>query len=211
MRKTVEKVVINPESIDVISTLDGVNSVTQLNLEPEDNEVHEIHEKYNLSNITNYPYDMKIVRALSENEEQLRNYLELCKNANNTNKRIELPPNTPEVEYDLKNLKKSDLSLSEQVAMYKSAKETGKVLKQARGKSDLKMSLIDRGYYTIQKFLADKNKKQTQALTTGEITPRRSIREELRDETLTEKTNQVAQEYAKQAYVDIRQNEEERE
>ena len=211
MRKTVEKVVINPESIDVISTLDGVNSVTQLNLEPEDNEVHEIHEKYNLSNITNYPYDMKIVRALSENEEQLRNYLELCKNANNTNKRIELPPNTPEAEYDLKNLKKSDLSLSEQVAMYKSAKETGKVLKQARGKSDLKMSLIDRGYYTIQEFLADKNKKQTQALTTGEITPRRSIREELRDETLTEKTNQVAQEYAKQAYVDIRQNEEERE
>ena len=208
MSKTVEKVVINPESIDVISTLDGVNSVTQLNLEPEDNEVHEIHEKYNLSNITNYPYDMKIVRALSENEEQLRNYLELCKNANNTNKRIELPPNTPEVEYDLKNLKKSDLSLSEQVAMYKSAKETGKVLKQARGKSDLKMSLIDRGYYTIQEFLADKNKKQTQALTTGEITPRRSIREELRDETLTEKTNQVAQEYAKQAYVDIRQNEE---
>ena len=211
MSKTVEKVVINPESIDVISTLDGVNSVTQLNLEPEDNEVHEIHEKYNLSNITNYPYDMKIVRALSENEEQLRNYLELCKNANNTNKRIELPPNTPEVEYDLKNLKKSDLSLSEQVAMYKSAKETGKVLKQARGKSDLKMSLIDRGYYTIQEFLADKNKKQTQALTTGEITPRRSIREELRDETLTEKTNQVAQEYAKQAHVDIRQNEEERE
>ena len=73
------------------------------------------------------------------------------------------------------------------------------------------MSLIDRGYYTIQEFLADKNKKQTQALTTGEITPRRSIREELRDETLTEKTNQVAQEYVKQAYVDIRQNEEERE
>ena len=211
MSKTVEKVVINPESIDVISSLDGVNSVTQLNLEPEDNEVHGIHEKYNLSSITNYPYDMKIVRALSENEEQLRSYLELCKNANNTNKKIELPPNTPEVEYDLRNLKKSDLSLSEQVAMYKSAKETGKVLKQARGKSDLKMSLIDRGYYTIQEFLANKNRKQTQALTTGEIAPRRSIREELRDEALTEKTNQVAQEYAKQAYVDIRQNEEERE
>ena len=211
MSKTVEKVVINPESIDVISTLDGVNSITQLNLEPEDNEVQKIYEKYNLSSITNYPFDMKIVRALSENEEQLRSYLELCKNANNTNKRIELPPNTPEVEYDLRNSKRSDLSLREQVAMYKSAKETGKVLKQARGKSDLKMSLIDRGYYTIQEFLADKNRKQTQALTTGEIAPKRSIREELRDESLTEKTNQVAQEYAKQAYVDIRQNEEERE
>lgn len=210
MNKTVEKVVINPESIDVISILDGVNSITQLNLEPEDNEVHGIHEKYNLSSITNYPYDMKIVRALSENEEQLRSYLELCKNANNTNKRIELPPNTPEVEYDLRNLKKSDLSLSEQVAMYKSAKETGKVLKQARGKSDLKMSLIDRGYYIIQEFLANKNRKQTQALTTGEMAPRRSIREELRDEAFTEKTNQVSQRYVMQAHTETKQNVEEK-
>ena len=201
MSKTVEKVVINPESIDVISTLDGVNSITQLNLEPEDNEVQKIYEKYNLSSITNYPFDMKIVRALSENEEQLRSYLELCKSANNTNKKIELPPNIPAVEYDFRTLKKSDLSLSEQVEMYKNARE----------KTELKMSLIDKGYYTIQEFLADKNRKQTQALTTGEIAPKRSIREELRDESLTEKTNQVAQEYAKQAYVDIRQNEEERE
>ena len=190
MSKTVEKVVINPESIDVISTLDGVNSITQLNLEPEDNEVQKIYEKYNLSSITNYPFDMKIVRALSENEEQLRSYLELCKSANNTNKKIEHPPNIPAVEYDFRTLK---------------------ILRQARGKTELKMSLIDKGYYTIQEFLADKNRKQTQALTTGEIAPKRSIREELRDESLTEKTNQVAQEYAKQAYVDIRQNEEERE
>ena len=42
MSKTVEKVVINPESIDVISVLNGVNSVTQLNLEVEDNEIQEI-------------------------------------------------------------------------------------------------------------------------------------------------------------------------
>ena len=126
MSKTVEKVVINPESIDVISTLDGVNSITQLNLEPEDNEVQKIYEKYNLSSITNYPFDMKIVRALSENEEQLRSYLELCKSANNTNKKIELPPNIPAVEYDFRTLKKSDLSLSEQVEMYKNAKDVYK-------------------------------------------------------------------------------------
>lgn len=138
MSKTVEKVVINSESIDVISTSNGVNSITQLNLEPEDNEVQAIHEKYNLSNITNYPFDMKIVRALSENEEQLRNYLELCKNANNTNKRIELPPNTPEIEYDLRNLKKSDLSLLQQVEMYKTAKETRKSTKTSKRKIRIK-------------------------------------------------------------------------
>ena len=138
MSKTVEKVVINSESIDVISTSNGVNSITQLNLEPEDNEVQAIHEKYNLSSITNYPFDMKIVRALSENEEQLRNYLELCKNANNTNKRIELPPNTPEIEYDLRNLKKSDLSLLQQVEMYKTAKETRKSTKTSKRKIRIK-------------------------------------------------------------------------
>lgn len=141
MSKTVEKVVINPESIDVISTLDGVNSITQLNLEPEDNEVQKIYEKYNLSSITNYPFDMKIVRALSENEEQLRSYLELCKSANNTNKKIELPPNIPAVEYDFRTLKKSDLSLSEQVEMYKNAKETRKNIKTRKRENRTKNEL----------------------------------------------------------------------
>ena len=77
MSKTVEKVVINPESIDVISVLNGVNSVTQLNLEVEDNEIQEIYDRYNLSGITNYPFDMRIVRALAENEEQLRDYVKM--------------------------------------------------------------------------------------------------------------------------------------
>lgn len=73
------------------------------------------------------------------------------------------------------------------------------------------MSLIDKGYYTIQEFLTDKNRKQTQTLLAGTIEPRRNIREELRDEALTEKTNQVAQEYANQIYSEVKQNEEERE
>ena len=87
----------------------------------------------------------------------------------------------------------------------------GKILRQAIGKTELKMSLIDKGYYTIQEILSSKNGKTVKSL--AEAAPRQSsnIREELRDEALTEKTNQVAQEYAKQPYVDIRQNEEERE
>ena len=114
MSKTVEKVVINPESIDVISVLNGVNSVTQLNLEVEDNEIQEIYDRYNLSGITNYPFDMRIVRALAENEEQLRDYLELCKNANNSSKKVNLPESIPEVEYDLRNLKNSQLDIKQQ-------------------------------------------------------------------------------------------------
>lgn len=73
------------------------------------------------------------------------------------------------------------------------------------------MSLLDKGYYTIQEFLTDKNRKQNQTLLAGTIEPRRNIREELRDQKLTEKTNQVAQEYANQIYSEVKQNEEERE
>lgn len=70
------------------------------------------------------------------------------------------------------------------------------------------MNLIDKGYYTIQEFLAEKNKKQVKTLTAGMVEPRRSIREELRDEALTQKTNQVAQEYAMQTQRETEQEEE---
>ena len=57
------------------------------------------------------------------------------------------------------------------------------------------MGIIDRGYYTIQEFLQDRNRESVQALNTGTPIKVRNIREELRDEELTEKTNAVAQEY----------------
>lgn len=72
------------------------------------------------------------------------------------------------------------------------------------------MSLIDKGYYTIQEFLAEKNKKQVKTLATGMVEPRKSIREELRDEALTEKTNQVSQGYVMQAHTETKQNVEEK-
>ena len=70
------------------------------------------------------------------------------------------------------------------------------------------MNLTDKGYYTIQEFLAEKNKKQVKTLATGMVEPRRSIREELRDEALTQKTNQIAQEYAMQTQRETEQEEE---
>ena len=57
------------------------------------------------------------------------------------------------------------------------------------------MGIIDRVYYTIQEFLQDRNRKSVQALNTGTPIQVRNIREELRDEELTKKTNAVAQEY----------------
>ena len=76
MDKTVERIVINTDSIDIASVTNGVNSVTQVSLEQSEQEVREIFERYNLSDITNYPFDTKIVRALADNREQLMTYLE---------------------------------------------------------------------------------------------------------------------------------------
>ena len=87
MDKTVERIVINTDSIDIISVTNGVNSVTQVSLEQSEQEVREIFERYNLSDITNYPFDTKIVRALADNREQLMTYLETCRQVNNSKKR----------------------------------------------------------------------------------------------------------------------------
>ena len=86
MNKTVEKIVVSEEGIEVISMSEGVKSITQLSLEPEENELQNILERYNLSIINNYSFDINIVRALAESEEQLRNYLETCKKLNSLNK-----------------------------------------------------------------------------------------------------------------------------
>lgn len=86
MNKTVEKIVVSEEGIEVISMSEGVKSITQLSLEPEENELQNILERYNLSSINNYSFDINIVRALADSEEQLRNYLETCKKLNSLNK-----------------------------------------------------------------------------------------------------------------------------
>ena len=59
MNKTVEKIVVSEEGIEVISMSEGVKSITQLSLEPEENELQNILERYNLSIINNYSFSSK--------------------------------------------------------------------------------------------------------------------------------------------------------
>ena len=49
MGKTVEKIVINTESIDIVSVENGVNSIVQLGLEAQEDSIKDIFEKYNLN------------------------------------------------------------------------------------------------------------------------------------------------------------------
>lgn len=195
MSKKINKIVINPESIDIVSEENGVNNVTQISLEPQDNEVQTIFEKYNLNSITNYPFDTKIVRALAENEEQLRDYLEVCKFASRTDKKIEFPDSIPQIEYDFTGLKSSQLDLPKQLQMYKEAKRTQQTFKKCKGKVDFRIGIFDNGYYAIQDLLQNR-RKTTQALQSAETKQKPSLRETLRDPNLTVKTNEVAKEYA---------------
>lgn len=195
MSKTVEKIVINSESIDVISVLDGVNNVTQLNLEPQENEMQDIFLKHNVNTIINYPFDMRIVRGLAENEEQLKDYLEICRRSLHSKGKRDIPSSIPKIEYDLRDLKESDLTLPQKIEMFKKAKETQSTLGHM---AELKIGILDRGYFTIQEFLQDKNKKQVQALNSGMIGNRSDLRKELYKPEYTEKTNAISQEYASQ-------------
>lgn len=208
MARTVEKIVINTEGIDVISNINGVSNVTQLNLETDENETRNIFERYNLSSVTNYPFDIKIVRALTDNEEQLKSYLETCRRANYSKGKTEIPDTIPEIEYDLRNLKNGfedmkdqGLRKAKQLNMYQDARQAQSTFKSAKGRVTLKMGMLDRGYFTVQEFLNNRNKNQILALAQGRTEARRSLREELYDTSLTEKTNQISQEFATQEHA----------
>lgn len=203
MNRTVEKIVINTEGMDVISVLNGVNNVTQLNLEPQENEVQEIFMEYNLETGVIYHYDEKILRALKENKEQLIDYLETCRKANFPAKKVDVPVTIPEMEYDLRNLKNAfqniedeDLRKKKQIDLYKKAKEVQNML---RGKVILKMRILDRAYFSVQEMLQNRNSKSTRLLLNpGTAEERMNFRDRLYNPEFTKKTDEVSQEYAEQ-------------
>lgn len=171
MEKTVEKIVINTEGIDVVSILNGVCNVTQLNLESRENEVQEIFEKYNLETGIIYHYDEKIIRALEENKEQITEYIETCRRASYPAKKVDVPDTIPEIEYDLRDLKNGFPEIEDeilrkmkQIEMYKKAKEVQNIL---RGKATLKMRILDRAYFSVQDLLQNRNREPMKALNPG--------------------------------------------
>ena len=201
MGKTVAKIVINTESIDIISVENGVNSIVQLNLDEQEDSVKDIFEKYNLNNIINYPFDEKIVRALAENEEQLVDYLQVCRQATYSKGKIQIPDSIPNIEYDFRELKNGITKVSEdeqknrKIEMYKQAKQTQDTFKSSKGKVDILMGIVDKAYFTVQAFLQNKNKNQVKALNPARIETRRNIRDELKNKEYTEKTNEVSRGY----------------
>ena len=107
MMKKIEKIIISPEGIDVISNINGVNNVTQINLNGSPEEIQEILEKHKIIDVLHYEFDEKILRALAIDDagEQLKDYLELCRQVSYGGKKLEIAQNMPEIEYDLRGLR----------------------------------------------------------------------------------------------------------
>lgn len=103
----IKKIIISVESINVIVQKNGIKSIIQLDFENDPGEIKNIFEKYNICSVLDYNFDEKIVRALAidESGEQIRDYLEICKNVKNGQKNIELAKKMPEIEYDLRSLR----------------------------------------------------------------------------------------------------------
>lgn len=200
MSRTVEKIVINTEGIDVISVLNGVSNVTQISLESELNEIAGIFETYNLETGVIYRYDEKIVRALADNKEQLIDYLETCRRASYPAKKVDVPETIPDIEYDLRDLKNgfqdiedNDLRRMKQMEFYRKAKEAQNMLK---GKATLRMGILDRGYFSVQELLQNRNNKAIKALNPGSTESRTNLRKELYNPELTKATDEVSNQYA---------------
>lgn len=107
MSTVIKKIVISVESIDIYSEINGVSNITQINTDEDFEVTREILQKYNLSEITTYEFDEKIVRALAIDEEgkQLRDYLEICRRVKNGEKNLDIAKNMPEIIYDLRSLR----------------------------------------------------------------------------------------------------------
>lgn len=177
MEQTIEKIVINTESIDIIARTNNTNKVTQLNLESQTDEIAEIFERYNLRDITSGPFDIRIVKALLENEGQLQSYLEVCKNSN---KKTAQSDNIPQIQYDLRDLKKSDMEMYSKIELYNKAKETQDTFKKIKGKVKVTINILDRAYFEAQKFLQDRNSNQPLPLPpSGHVSTRNAFQSSL--------------------------------
>lgn len=215
MGKKVEKIVINTESVDIISVVEGVNSVTQIGLESTPEEINQICFDNNINNVIIYPYDNNIVRALAESEEQLKDYLETCRRAHYSNTKVNVPDTVPNIEYDLRDLKNGFFEISDnkirtikQLDIYKKAKETQNILRGTKGKVEIKMGVLDKGYFTIQDLLQNRNKNKIIALNPGITEERKKMRSKLYNPEYTERTNVVSKEYSQRKPVIEKENEE---
>ena len=211
MEKNVKEIIISANGIDIISTTNGVNNVTQINLEPQENEGKDLLEKYNLSDLKFYPVDMNIVRGLSESQEQLVDYLETTRRLSNSKQKVDIPESMPQILYDLKELKNSfeqipnqDLRKFKQIQIYNQAKQTQNIFKGTK-KVEVKIGPLDRGYFAVQSLLQNRNRgNEIKALNSGIIEESRNLRRELYNPELAEATNRVSQNYTvENEYVDL--------
>ena len=108
MNQKIKKIIITVESINVVSEINGVNNIMQLNFNGTAEEVKQILDRYNISDVMNYEFDEKILRALAidESGEQLKDYLEICRQVSYGAKNIAIAENMPEIEYDLRSLRR---------------------------------------------------------------------------------------------------------
>ena len=192
---SVKEIVINVEYVDSVSYPNGIQHIDRDNVEPQNDEISEIFEKYNLNEIINYEFDPKIVRALKNDREQLVNYLETCRRADNSKHRVDIPEDTPHIIYNLKgirnmfaNIDDKELRKNKQLEIYIQAKKMQEVF---RKKVDLHLNLIDKAYFTIQEFL---QRKQKPVLALNPATENRRNKWEV-GEDIKEATNEVSKQF----------------
>lgn len=205
MEKTIKQIIVDTEAINVITEVDGIRRITQLNLEAEKGEIEEIFKIHNLNSVTIYPYDIKIVRALVDNEEQLKDYMETCRKAHYSEESVEVPDTIPEIKYEFKDLKRSfietenkEIRRIKQVEMYNIAKTTQNMFRGAKGRVVLEIGILDKGYFAVQELLQARNREQVRALNPGKAELRKSLREELYTPGYARKVVQLSKTYAKE-------------
>ena len=175
----ITKVLIGPSEVE-LTTNNGNKKINIVNMSEEDKKRMNNLSKETLSKLeyiekNGITVEPGMIRALLSNEKNFNDYLDACISFyDKNNKKAETqvnnveyvaPEDFPEIEYDFRNLRKSDeLTEEEKMEAYIQAKETIKMLKQTmpNRKVRMKISILDKIYFEIKRKLAQGRNTQKQ-------------------------------------------------
>ena len=164
----ITKVLIGPSEVE-LTTNNGNKKINIVNMSEEDKKRMNNLSKETLSKLeyiekNGITVEPGMIRALLSNEKNFNDYLDACISFyDKNNKKAETqvnnveyvaPEDFPEIEYDFRNLRKSDeLTEEEKMEAYIQAKETIKMLKQTmpNRKVRMKISILDKIYFEIKR------------------------------------------------------------
>jgi len=208
-KEKVDSIIINEDKIEISTAKNKIELFISEQTEEEKQLYANLSEETRdridkLLNDDSVKLDIPVVFGLYANEKQLNDYLDLCElykyidmdteEAKAAFEQFKTTQELPQITYNLKGIRKSELDLATKLDRYSSAKEMKKIFEKMglKDKVDIKIGLMDKMYLGVKGFIKNiKNKKSLPA------SQKLDSIEAVQDEYVTGETVDLSQEETK--------------